>query len=203
MAHVATAGRGLVPPPNALKLSGLPYDKTLEEFFAVPSRLDARKVRDLATLQFIGAKSNIVIVGAPGVGKTMLAVALAVAAYHAGFSIYFTTLDHMVRRLRAAEVAGRFDRQLGIYLRPSVLIVDEVGRSTLDRTEANLVFQLFSCRCERGSMIITSDKRLTEWGQVLGGQVFASAILGRLLNHCDVLNINGPDYTSQALEPPS
>ena len=98
---------------NALKLSGLPHHKTLDEFdFAFQPDLDARKVRDLATLEFVEAKSNVVLLGPPGVGKTMIAVALAVAACQAGFSIYFTSLDDMVRKLRAAEATGRFNRQL-------------------------------------------------------------------------------------------
>jgi DNA replication protein DnaC len=124
----------------------------------------------------------------------MIAVALAVAACQAGFSIYFTTLDDLVRKLRAAEATGRFNRQLASYLRPSVLVVDEVGYLPLDRDEANMVFQLISRRYERGSMIITSNKSFAEWGNVLGDDVLATAILDRLLHHCDVLAINGPSY---------
>jgi DNA replication protein DnaC len=180
---------------NALKLSGLPHHKSLDEFdFAFQPDLDARKVRDLATLSFVRARSNIALLGPPGVGKTMIAVALAVAACQAGFSIYFTSLDDLVRRLRAAEATGRFNRQLAAYLRPSVLVVDEVGYLPLDRAEANMVFQLVSRRYERGSMIITSNKAFTEWGAVLGDDTLATAILDRLLHHCDVLTINGPSY---------
>jgi DNA replication protein DnaC len=180
---------------NALKLSGLPHHKTLDEFdFAFQPDLDARKVRDLASLAFIDAKSNIALLGPPGVGKTMLAVALAVAACQAGYSIYFTTLDDLVRRLRAAEATGRFARQLTAFLRPALLVCDEVGYLPLDRAEANMVFQLVSRRYERGSMIITSNKSFTEWGGVLGDDVLATAILDRLLHHCDVLSINGPSY---------
>jgi DNA replication protein DnaC len=131
----------------------------LDEFdFAFQPELDARKVRDLATLEFVPARSNIALLGPPGVGKTMLAVALAVAACQAGFSIYFTTLDDLVRRLRVAEATGRFSRQLQAYLRPAVLVVDEVGYLPLDRAEANMVFQLVSRRYERGTMIITNNK---------------------------------------------
>ena len=98
---------------NALKLSGLPHHKTLDQFdFAFQPDLDARKVRDLASLSFITAKSNVALLGPPGVGKTMIAVALAVATCQAGFSIYFTSLDDLVHRLRGAEATGRFNRQL-------------------------------------------------------------------------------------------
>jgi DNA replication protein DnaC len=180
---------------NALKLSGLPHHKTIDEFdFAFQPDLDPRKVRDLATLAFITAKSNVALLGPPGVGKTMLAVGLAVAACRAGYSIYFTTLDDLVRRLRAAEATGRFNRQLQAYLRPAVLVVDEVGYLPLDRIEANMVFQLVSRRYERGSIILTSNKSFAEWGTVLGDDVLATAILDRLLHHCDVISINGPSY---------
>jgi DNA replication protein DnaC len=180
---------------NALKLSGLPHHKTLDDFdFAFQPGLDARKIRDLATLEFVRTKSNVVLLGPPGVGKTMIAVALAVAACQAGYSIYFTTLDDVVRKLRTAEATGQFNRQLRAYLRPAVLLVDEVGYLPLGRAEANMVFQLISRRYERGSLIITSNKSFTEWGAVLGDDVLATAILDRLLHHCDVININGPSY---------
>ena len=180
---------------NALRLSGLPHHRGIDEFdFTFQPGLDARKVRDLAGLGFIDAKSNIALLGPPGVGKTMLAVGLAVAACQAGYSIYFTTLDELVRKLRAAEAAGRFPRQLRTYLRPSVLVVDEVGYTPLTRDEANMVFQLISMRYETGSIILTSNKALNEWGAFLGDDVLATAILDRLLHHCDVLAINGPSW---------
>ena len=128
----------------------------------------------------------------------MLAVALAVAACQAGFSISFTTLDDLVRRLRTAEATGRFNRQLQAFLRPAVLVVDEVGYLPLDRAEANMFFQLITRRYERGTLIVTSNKSFTEWGGVLGDDVLATAILDKLLHHCDVLAINGPSYRSSS-----
>ena len=144
---------------NALKLSGLPHHKTLAEFdYAFQPDLEPRRIKDLASLEFINTRSNIALLGPPGNGKTHLAVALAVAACQAGHSIYFTSLDDLVRKLKVAEATGRLAKQLNALLRPSVLLVDEVGYLRLEREEANMFFQLISRRYERGSTIITSNK---------------------------------------------
>ncbi|MER7820849.1 IS21-like element helper ATPase IstB [Streptomyces sp. NPDC096153] len=180
---------------NGLRLSKLPHHKTLEDYdFSFQPELDPRKVKDLATLSFVEDKANVALLGPPGVGKTHIAVALAVAACRAGYSIYFTSLDDMVRHLKAAEDQGRLISKLTSYLRPSVLVVDEVGYQPLERAEANLVFQVISKRYEKGSIILTSNKTFGEWGQVFGDEVLATAILDRLLHHCEVVPINGNSY---------
>ena len=180
---------------NALKLSGLPHHKTLDEFdFAFQPDLDPRRIRDLAALGFVRARSNVALLGPPGVGKTHVAVALAVAACQAGFSIYFTSVDDLVRQLREAEALGRFAKKLQTYLKPAVLVLDEVGYLPLSRAEANMLFQLVARRYERGSIILTSNKAFSEWAAITGDEVLATAILDRLLHHCDVLSINGPSY---------
>ncbi|WP_449065522.1 IS21-like element helper ATPase IstB [Planomonospora algeriensis] len=148
---------------HALRISKMPHHKSIEEYdFSYQPELDPRRVRDLATLAFVEAKANAALLGPPGVGKTHIAVALAVAACRAGFTIYFTTLDDMVRQLKAADAIGRLTSKLRTYLRPHVLVLDEVGYLPLDRDEANLVFQMISKRYEKGSIILTSNKAFSK-----------------------------------------
>lgn len=180
---------------HALRVSKMPHHKTLEDYdFSYQPTLDPRKVKDLASLAFAEAKSNAALLGPPGVGKTHIAVALAVAACRAGYSIYFTTLDDMVRQLKAADAIGRLASKMRAYVRPHVLVLDEVGYQPLARDEANLVFQMISKRYEKGAILLTSNKAFSEWGQVFGDEVLATAILDRLLHHCEVIAINGPSY---------
>lgn len=180
---------------SALRLAKLPHHKGLEEFdFSFQPDLDPRKVKDLATLAFVEAKANAAFLGPPGVGKTALAVGLAIAACKAGFTVYFTTLDDMVRQLKEADEIGRLTTKLRTYTRPNILVLDEVGYLPLERDEANLVFQVISKRYETGAILLTSNKAFSEWGSVFGDDVLATAILDRLLHHCEVVSINGPSY---------
>ncbi len=108
--------------------------------------------------------------------------------------IYYTTLSHLIEDLKAAKVQDRWERRWGVYLRPAVLVIDEIGYSQLNRQEAELFFHLVSERYEHGSIILTSNKYFSDWGELLSDNVLATALLDRLLHHAHVINIRGETY---------
>lgn len=177
------------------RMAHLPYAKTLAHFeFAFQPSIDERQIRELQTLRFVAESSNVILLGPPGVGKTHLAVGLALEAMRGGYGAYFITAHDLVSDLGKAARDGKLETRLRLYLRPKVLIVDEVGYLPLDPLGATIFFQLISARYERGSIILTSNKSYTEWGVVFGDQTIAAAILDRLLHHSTTINIKGESY---------
>ena len=131
--------------------------------------------------------------GRPGVGKTHLAVSLAIAAAERGKRVYYGTLADLVLRLVEAERQGRLKERLAALRQPSLLIVDEIGYLPVTSNGANL-FQLLNARYERNSTVLASNKSFKEWGDIFGDSVVASALMDRLLHHCHIVNIQGNSY---------
>jgi len=179
---------------TALKTAGLPFEKTIEEYdFGFHPNLDKRQIMTLFELDFIQQKQNIIFLGPPGVGKSHLAVSLAIKASHFGVSIYFTTMADLMVKLKQDAADNRIGKGRS-YLKSSLLIVDEVGYMPIDRKEAHLFFQFVCYRYEKSSTIMTSNKSFSEWEEIFGDPVIATAILDRLLHHSHVINIKGNSY---------
>ena len=173
----------------------MPWVRTLEQFdFAFQPSIDRKVIRELATTGFVERTENVVFLGPPGVGKTHLAVSLAVKAAETGYRVFFVTLETLMARLVRAQQENRLERQLQQFVYPRVLILDEVGYLPLSRNEASLFFRLLTRRYERGSMILTSNKTFVDWGEIFNDQVLATAILDRLLHHATTINIKGESY---------
>src|SRR5208337_5678250 len=127
-------------------------------------------------------------------GKTHLAIALGRAAIREGYSVLFAAAPALVAALARAHVDGRLEDRLGFYAKPKLLIIDELGYLPFEPNAAHLFFQLVSRRYERGSLLLTSNRSVGEWGTVFGDPVVATAILDRLLHHSHVVTIRGDSY---------
>lgn len=185
---------------TALKLSGLTLGKTLEEFdFAFQRSLDKNQIDLLATGEFVKRKENVLFLGPPGVGKSHLAQGLAIRAIQQGFSVNFTTADALIDNLRRDDNGRRAYRRK--FMTTAVLVIDELGFQALDRRDAHHLFRVISYRYEKGATIITSNKSISQWPEMLAGDdVLATAILDRLLHHCHVVNIDGRSFRLKSME---
>jgi DNA replication protein DnaC len=179
----------------ALQMARLATVKTLTGFdFSFQPSLDRNRIMALAGLDFIERREVVHFIGQSGTGKTHLASALGVEAIRAGRTVYFSSLADIIDSLAKADREGRLRERIRFLCRAQLLIIDEIGYLALGATAGNLFFQLVNARYERGAMVLTSNRGFSEWAEVFGDPVVATALLDRLLHHAVVVHIEGASY---------
>ncbi len=172
-----------------------PSQKTIEEFdFTVQPSINRQYIYQFGTCEFIRKKENITFIGRSGTGKTHLSVAIGVKAVLQGYSVLFTTLSDMLDDLYMSRADNSYHRHLSYYIQPDLLIIDELGLRKLNQTSVDDFYEVVAKRYEKRSTIITSNKEFNEWGRVLYDPVLATAILDRLVHHCNFVTIEGDSY---------
>lgn len=191
--HQTRTQRGI---ERRVKAARFPVEKTLDTFnWQWPAELDRQHIEHLATLRFVKDAGNVVFVGPVGVGKTHLATAIGLSACRKGYKVLYCNTIEAINDLIAAQKQGHLKEAMKRYTAPHLLVLDELGYLPIDKTGANLLFQIISQRYERGSIVLTTNKAFKDWAEIFSDdEAITSAVLDRLLHHCETVVIKGSSY---------
>jgi DNA replication protein DnaC len=182
-----------------IRRARFPLTKTLDQFqWNWPKKINRPQVQNLFRLNFIEQKSNAIFLGGVGLGKTHLCIALGHAACVRGYSVLFTTAIDIIHTLSAAAATGSLKRSMQRYLKPKLLVVDELGYLPIDKLGADLLFQIISERYERGAILMSTNRAFKNWPEIFNNDTtLTSALLDRLLHHAETCVVEGKSYRAK------
>ena len=175
--------------------AGFDFIKTLDEVeYSFNKSINYQKIKELGTLSFMDRNENIIIIGPPGVCKTMIATGIGINACKAGKSVMFVNAKELMDKLHDAMIKDTLKQTLKALNKVQLLIIDELSYLKMDKEKESIFFQVIRQRYEKSSLIITTNLPMSRWDEVFTGQLAATAILDRLVHHCHVLSITGDSF---------
>lgn len=180
---------------SRLRSARFPRIKTLDTFeWNHPTSIAKAKILEAMELRFLEKNEGLVFIASHGLGKTHLATALGHRAALAGVRTLFTKAVDMVNHLQASQADHSLHKIMKLYTHPTLLIIDELGRLSLDQKQGEFLFNVIDARYERCSTVITTNRAFKDWGTIFHDMVCAKAIIDRLVHHSEVIKIEGTSY---------